>query len=365
MTTPFALLLSLALPSIVIAREFKDLNPILDHYLQESGLPSLAAAKVVGDKIEAIGAVGIRKTGDPTTVTPDDKYHIGSCTKPMTATLTAALIEDGLLAWDTTIEAVLGRSVRNMDPGFRNVTVEQLLTHTGGFSEDPPNAAWRKAWKNQGKISAVDQRLEFVSSVLKEEPAYAPGEKSEYSNQGYAVLGVMLETLAKKPWEELMRERIFKPLGMDSAGFRAPADAKRLDHPSGHLNGKPVPPEPAGDNPAAIAPAGAVHLSIGDWAKFARFHLLRKPGKVLEKPESFDKLHSTLPNSSPHGVGGWVQLDRKNIGGPCIQMAGSNTQWFALLWIIPGLDTAVVVATNSAQDNAFETCDGVVGALLR
>lgn len=53
----------------------------------------------------------------------------------------------------------------------------------------------------------------------------------------------MLETLAKKPWEDLMRERLFKPLGMDSAGFRAP----KPDQPWGHVNGTPVPPEPSGD----------------------------------------------------------------------------------------------------------------------
>ncbi|MGJ8725368.1 MAG: serine hydrolase domain-containing protein [Roseibacillus sp.] len=340
-----------------------DLGPLLQPILDKSKLPSLAAALVDDDRLKAAGAVGLRKLGDKTPVTIDDKFHLGSCTKPMTATLTAALIEDGILEWDTTISDALKNKMR-IHRDFREVTVEQLLAHVGGLKTNCPPNIWRKAFQDQGRIPASEQRLNFVKALLKEKPDYEPNSKTEYSNQGYAVVGVILETLAGKPWEDLLRERVFEPLDMKSAGFRAPGTKDKVDQPWGHQGKKAIEPGPDADNPDAVGPAGTVHASIGDWAKFAHFHLERKPGKVLKKAESFDKLNSTLENSGLHGVGGWIVHDQKQFGGHALQMTGSNTMWYALLWIMPGRGKAILVTTNAAPESAFETCDEVAAELI-
>ena len=344
----------------------QDLTPLLETSLKESKLPALAAAAVSATELKGIGATGLRQLGESATVSINDKFHLGSCTKPMTATLTAILIEDGLLKWDTTIQEVLGLKIRKLHPDYENVTVEQLLAHVGGLDRTPPPAFWAQAFADQGKKSATKQRLDYVTSILTQAPNYSPGTTTEYSNQGYAVVGVMLETLSKKPWEFLMKERLFQPLGMTSAGFRAPCSPQSLDHPWGHTtDGKPVAPEPQGDNPDAIGPAGTVHASIGDWAKFAQFHLQRKPGSLLKHAASFDKLHTTLANSGTHGVGGWLVHDMEHLGGHCVQMIGSNTMWMAHLWIVPERQIAVVVASNSAQKQASPLCDQIAGQLIR
>lgn len=339
-----------------------DLGPILEPILSESELPSIAAAVMLGEDLRGIGALGVRKLGDPTLVTKEDKYHIGSCTKMMTATLAAVLIEEGLLGWETTIGEVLKTKIH---PTYRDVTLEQLLTHTGGFPQSPPRKAWAEAWKNQGGIPATEQRLAFISPILASKPAYSPGTKTLYSNQGYAVAGAMLEILAGKPWEVLLRDRVFEPLGMDSAGFRAPCSADKIDQPWGHNGRDPIAPDPVkSDNPDAIGPAGTVHLSMRDLIKFAGFHLERKPGGLLKKAESFEKLNSTLPKSGSHGVGGWLVHDLDRFGGHCLQMTGSNTMWFTIFWVFPAYDMAIVVSTNAAPKSAFETCDKAVAALL-
>jgi CubicO group peptidase (beta-lactamase class C family) len=325
-----------------------DLAPMLQPILAESKLPSIAAAVVIGDKIEDSGAVGVRKLAEPTPVTLDDKYHLGSCTKTMTAALTAMLVKEGLLTWQTTIGEVLKSGVHKE---FKDVTVEQLLAHVGGFAEECPPKIWAQAYSDQGKLSPTRQRQKFVKALLDQKPDYEPGTKSVYSNQGYAVAGVILETLAKKPWEDLMRDKIFMPLGMTSAGFRAP----KPDQPWGHKDGTPVAPEPHGDNPDAVGPAGTVHASIGDWAKFARYCLQNKD----------EKLHSTLKNSGKHGVGGWLVQDIPALGGRCFQMIGSNTMWMAVMWVLPEKNMAIVVTTNAEAANAFETCDKVVAKLLQ
>ncbi len=349
-------------PTIASDSAPMDLGPLLTPLLDKSKLPSIAAAVVKGDQIMAIGAVGHTELQGNTAVTNSSKYHIGSCTKSMTATLAASLVECGLLDWQTTISHCLGDTLE-IHEAYHDVTLEQLLAHTGGTPASPPALAWIEAWSNQGKLSPSEQRLKFAESILKTIPSYPPGTKTIYSNQGYAIVGVMLETLTNKPWERLMVEKIFQPLGMSSAGFREPIGN---DQPRGHKNKKPEQPGEKADNPDAIAPAGSVHMTLEDWAKFARLHLNRDTtAGVLADAYSFEKLNATLATSKSHGVGGWLVHDLEWAGGHCLQAAGSNTLWFSLLWIMPGKDTAVLVATNSGRRSAFKWCDKTVATIAK
>jgi CubicO group peptidase (beta-lactamase class C family) len=189
-----------------------------------------------------------------------------------------------------------------------------------------------------------------------------------YSNQGYAVAGAMLERVSGKSWETLTRERLFEPLGMKSAGFGAPGDAKKLDQPWGHalVEGRvqPVSPGPLADNPAAIGPAGTVHCSIGDIARYAGWHArsLRTTARILG-PASFTQLH-TAPAGSDYAMG-WVVTQRAWAGGTTLTHNGSNTMWYTVMWLAPGKDLAFVAATNIAGKNAERGCDEAVAALVQ
>ncbi|MDF3057590.1 MAG: ampC 2 [Rariglobus sp.] len=108
----------------------ENISANLETILTGSPVPSLAAAAVVDGKIVSVGAWGIRKTGDPTPVSLEDRYHIGSCTKSMTATLGALLIREGKLTWETTVADVFTDLAIHKD--YQKVTFRQLVTHTGG-----------------------------------------------------------------------------------------------------------------------------------------------------------------------------------------------------------------------------------------
>src|SRR5690349_17313988 len=82
------------------------LNQGIEDIRRKYELPALAVVVVKGGLVCDRVALGVRKFGDPTPVTTNDVFHIGSCTKSMTATLAAMLIEDGKLRWDTTIAEV-------------------------------------------------------------------------------------------------------------------------------------------------------------------------------------------------------------------------------------------------------------------
>ena len=329
-------------------------------------LPALAAAVMQEGKMLAIEAVGVRKWGDPMPATAEDQWHIGSCTKSMTATLAAMLVEDGKIWWETKIGSVFPEWGDTMEPDWHNVTLEHLLAHRGGVPTEPPPNLWQNAWRAIG--TPTEQRLDFVRGLLLRRPVAKPGEKMIYSNQGYAIAGAMLERAAGRPWELLLRERLFQPLGMTSAGFGAPGDVKKLDQPWGHrLNGVelvPVPPGPGADNPVAIGPAGTVHCSIGDLARYAAWQAqpIRTTARILG-PASFEKLH-TPPAGGDYALG-WVVAKRDWAGGTTLMHNGSNTMWFAVMWLAPVKNLALVAATNVGGKEAEKGCDEAVSALLR
>ena len=80
--------------------------------------------------------MGTRRAGVNIPVTINDRFHLGSDTKAMTSLLAAMLVEEGKLRWNTTLAEVFPELAEKMDAGFRNVTLEQLLSHTSGIPSD-------------------------------------------------------------------------------------------------------------------------------------------------------------------------------------------------------------------------------------
>jgi CubicO group peptidase (beta-lactamase class C family) len=323
-------------------------------------LPALAMVVVKDGQICDRAAVGVRKSGDLTAVTTNDVFHIGSCTKPMTATLAGMLIEEGKLHWDTTIADLFPELRGRMDKQYETVTVEQLLTHRGGVPAAPPTVAWKRAREHKG--TPTQQRREFIDAVLSQPPEATPGTKMIYSNQGYAIIGAALEKLTGTPWETLITERLFRPLRMDSAGFGPPGKAGAVDEPWGHTRKLSSIMPLQEDNPPAIAPAGRVHCSLDDLARFAIFHLERNRKGGPLKPETLVKLH-TPPDGGNYACG-WVVVKRGWAGGSALMHNGSNTMWYVVMWLAPEKNFAVIAATNIAGPDAQKGCDEVAGLMI-
>lgn len=333
---------------------------VLETLRQKHELPALAAVVVKDGRICDRAAVGVRKLGDATPVTTGDIWHFGSCTKSMTATLAAMMIESGSVRWDMTIAEVFPELRERMNAAYRKVTVEQLLTHRGGVPGDPPAKAWKRAWQQKG--SPREQRMEFIASVLQGPPQAAPGSAMIYSNQGYAILGAMLERLSGKAWEDLIEEKLFRPLQMSSTGFGPPGSPGKVDQPWGHArSGGKVKPLQV-DNPPAIAPGGRVHGKLDDLARFVLFHL-QPGGEGLLTPETVRKLHTAAPGSDY--ACGWVVLERGWAGGKALMHNGSNTMWYLVMWLAPEKNFAVIAATNIAGPDAERACDEAASAMIR
>lgn len=343
-----------------------DFTTKLEEIRRERGLPALAAAAMRHGKLVLNAATGVRKLGADDLVTTDDQWHLGSCTKSMTATLAGMMVDEGKLSWHTTIGEIFPDLNGAMRPSWRNVTLDQLLTHRSGAPGNPPVELWAEALEQKG--TPTEQRLAILRGIVCNPPEAPHGKKFIYSNEGYAIAGAMIERVTGEAWEDLMRERLFEPLGMTSAGFGAPATPGKLDQPWGHLGEigelRPVPPGPMADNPPAIGPAATVHASLADFARYADWHADWKRAEPrLLTEESFNHLHQCAPNQDY--ACGWLVQERDWAGGNVLWHTGSNAMFYAVMWVAPDREATFVAATNAAHSEADDACNAAVVALIR
>ena len=303
------------------------------------GVPALFSGILIGDELCARAAVGKRKHGAEDSVTIDDRIHLGSCTKAMTATLIAQLVEEGKLEFDSKLGEIFSEVSDEFDPANREITLWQLMSHRSGLE---PNAPW-------GLINLMGDppaaRAALVKLALKNKVARPIGGEFVYSNVGFTLAGAVAEKVTHRDWEDLMRERIFTPLEMGTAGFGPPGVGELNDEPWGHLrNGDEIQPLRA-DNPPVIGPAGTAHCSLPDWAKFAAVHLAgeRGAGNLL-RADTFRTLHTPKPSESY--AAGWIVTNDPKLGGRVITHGGSNTMWLCVVAIIPDRNCALLAASN-------------------
>ena len=321
--------------------------PLLLEWARSSqNAPAVGAIVIRNGEVAERAVVGVRSTASSVPVTIDDQWHLGSITKSMTSTLAAVLVEDGLITWDTTPAQVWTASVDDMNVNFRNVTLRQFLSHTSGMKRDDSSSAA----EDNAPGTVMQKRQAWALRLLGTAPTQAAGTES-YSNMGYVVAGAMLEARAGAPWETLMLTRVFAPLGMTQSGFGAPGTPGALDQPLGHWSRssgfEPVPVGPGSDNPQALGPAGTVHSTLDDMAKYLLAHMNGERGTPgLLSVNSFRTLHAPVV---PEYALGW---SIKVIGtiGPGLVHAGTNGRWLAQAWFVPSRNVAVLTVTNGGGD---------------
>ncbi len=174
-------------------------------------VPGIIAASVGPDGVIESAAAGVRKRGSDSAIATDDQFSLGSNSKSFTATLAAVLVDDDAIDWSTTISEVWPD--QPVHGGFKNVTLEQLLAHTGGLQGDLPTTGteWSSFFAERYKPEQERARMCFL--LLTKPPKGTVG-KYAYSNLGYVIAAAMLEERGKKPFERLMKDRVFTPLGM-------------------------------------------------------------------------------------------------------------------------------------------------------
>jgi CubicO group peptidase (beta-lactamase class C family) len=333
------------------------LESVLEPIRAQYHLPALAGAIFSTDGVVEIAAVGLRKAGSTVSATTDDLWHLGSDTKMMTGALAGTFVTEKKLAWTDKIISFFPEMADRIPPATRDVTVGQVLNHQAGLVENLD-------WNALSKAGSLPEQRRAAAEMALTQPAYPPGA-FHYANTDYVVIGAILEKLSGQSWEDLMRQRIFQPLGMKSAGFGGTGTPGQIDQPWPHSGtGMPAPSNvPAMDNPEIMGPAGTVHCTMADWAKFLIDQLRGGLGlKALLPAEIYRAMQTPAPNSS-YGYG-WIIVDRPWAGGKALNHAGSNTMNFCNCWLAPARKFGVLICANQGGDSAAAASDAAASALI-
>ncbi|MGX5817189.1 serine hydrolase domain-containing protein [Chitinophaga lutea] len=271
----------------------------LDGTIQRERMPGLMVSIVTRDSILYAGGIGVSDIASGEKTDSRTLFHLASITKTFTALGIQKLISEGKLRLDDPIASIAPEiPFENQWEKDHPVRIIHLLEHTAGFDDVQLNQMINTTGRLMRGIDAV----RFVESSLRSR--WPPGEKFAYSNNGYVVLGYLIEKVSGKPWHTYIAENVFQPLGMrasllDLDGSRQPGYATGYHYDgAGYV---PFPFYPPGGNGAG----SALVSNADDMARFLQ-HLLNGwntvPGNWLTENDlrDMETVHSTL--AAKHGL---------------------------------------------------------------
>jgi CubicO group peptidase (beta-lactamase class C family) len=328
----------------------------------KAGVPAVGALVVTSKGTMLLEVTGARKAGTDVKIQPADRFHLGSNTKHFTALLIAELVAKKKLTYDLTLAQAFPEYARKMPASFRKVTLRMLLRHRSGMPGDLPD--W---WKVPQTGSPRKQRQTVVKWAVESGNEVQPEKAFAYSNYGYVMAAAMVERVLNASYESLVKKYVFDPLGIKQYGFGPMTTNKRvIDQPWGHEeDGTPVEPGPKADNPPVMNPAARLHISLGDWAKYAQDQLRGARGeKALLPAAAYKPLHESPNKDESYTLGAWIEA--RLPFGSLLMHDGSNTLNYAAAVLDPKHDFAILVVCNQGGEKkkGAAACGAIRNALI-
>ncbi len=326
-----------------------DLATIAAESVTTYDLPALAIAHIAAGGIVDVAVAGHRSRDSDVVLGEDAPFHLGSDTKAMTAVLLATFVQDQQLDLDAKLSTLLPDLP--IDERIAAASLRDVLGHRAGLTDDVLDQVSLFA-----ATDASAARADAVADALA--APGAPVGEFVYANLNYMLAGLVAERIGGDTWEQLITTRVFEPLGM-ACGFGAPIGP---DVPLGHTaTGEVVPDNaPVTDNPPAFGPAGTVHCTMGDWAKFAAAVLDGLQGRDTAVLDATTV--ENLFNDDHDYVAGWSRISVD--GDTFYAHDGSNTVWYARAILIPDRDEALLIASNTGEASAVTAMDAIPQQLI-
>ncbi len=287
---------------------FAAADEIVSRFHERGGQPAISYGIVAGGALVHAAGFGGRTVGGPA---PDERtvFRIASMSKSFTASAVLLLRDAGALWRSTTRPPSTSPSWPDWVNGAADagpLTIRHLLTMTAGFPTDDP-------WGDRQQGLPIDDFRALLAGGVTFN--WAPGTRFEYSNIGYAILGLIVTAASGLPYDEFVRTRLLAPLGLTSTGFAAaefPVAELALGYRRGPDDWEELPFDPYG----AFAPMGGVFSSVADLATWtAGFAAAFPPdghGAAGGHPLA---AASRRQMQLPQAVTGWLSPDRIP-GGP-------------------------------------------------
>ncbi len=308
-------------------------------------VPGLSVAIVAGGEVVYLKGFGLREVGKPATVDADTVFQLASFSKPISATVVAAVVGDGKIGWEA--------KIADLDPSFRlneawptaNLTVTDLFAHRSGL----PGSAGNELEDLGYDRAAIMQRLRLV-------PLSGFRSTYSYSNFGITEGADAVAKAEGKDWADLAEERLYKPLGMTSTSSRYADFLTHDNRASLHVGTigawHPGPLR----MPDAQSPAGGVSSSARDLSKWLQLELGNGSvaGKPLIDPAALAATHVPLMQRGHNGVTGGASFYSR---GWNVEFGRYGVQWGhagafsngarTLVSILPEHDIGIVVLSNA------------------
>jgi CubicO group peptidase (beta-lactamase class C family) len=345
----------------VAAGPLDGVDGFVEGLMAEWQVPGLAVAAVKDGKVVLCKGYGFRDLDNKRPVTPRTLFAIASITKSFTAVSLATLADRGKLDWDAPVRDALPAFRLKDQLAAERVTVRDLLTHRTGLPRHD------HVWDGSGML-----RSEILGALRHLEPSRDLRAEWQYNNVMYIAAGCVDEHLSGRPWEDLVRDRVFRPLGMLASNFSVAESQKSDDHAipyakaGGHIHRLPF------YRDEALAPAGGINSNAEEMARYLVMHidggrfegkrvisrataeLLRTPQAVV--PEAPGPLHAaTFPELGPtsYGLGFFLTSYR---GRPLVWHSGSLSGFSALFSFLPREKIGVVVLANLSGHRPVPIC---------
>lgn len=326
---------------------FEELGAFVRERLDGWKVPGLAVAVLhEGSTEEQAFGVAHIETGCP--ARPDTLFQIGSITKVFTATVVMQLVEEGKVDLDTPVIQYLPDLQLADSEAQRAITLRHLLSHTSGIEGDYfADFGW-----------GDDALAKYVASLHTLRQWTRPGQLWSYCNSGFNLAGRVIEVLLERPYEQVVKERIFDPLGMSRSTFFAyeaitfPVSVGHSYDPVSGAGPTIARPYPI---PRSSNPAGGIISTVGDLLRFAALHL--DGGRAGETQllsqasiEAMQQQQVVAANfADAYGIGWAIRTPGC---ARIVEHGGSTNGFQAQLLLVPEQRFAIAILTNSSRGMA-------------
>ncbi|MGD0498151.1 MAG: serine hydrolase domain-containing protein [Bryobacteraceae bacterium] len=310
--------------------------------VKKRGVPSVSVAVVRDGKLAYAGAFGSASLAPRRAATVETRYAIGSISKQFTAAALLLLQEEGKLSLDDKVSKYFPDLTR-----ADQITLRQLLSHTSGYEDYAPQDYIIPAWTKP----VTPQQI--LDGWAKKPLNFDPGTRWQYSNTNYVLAAAIFEKVAGRPLAAFLKEKIFDPLGMQSAGEWPPA---RPDDAQAYTRYAMGPPRPV-QREASGWYSGAAELEMtpSDLAKWDIAFLQKKILSAKSYEEFTREVKLADGGATRYALGLMV---RDEDGIPAVEHSGEVSGFLASSTMFPSRNGAVIVVSN-------EDCIGVVEPVSR
>lgn len=312
-----------------------------DSIRKSYNIPEISYAVIDSRSTLEIAALGKHSVNLPDAATLNDRFHIGSNTKAMTAFVIAKYVENGKLKWTTQFFDLFPEWKQKSKPEYANMTLQDLLSHKAVIQpfqgEDDPVIPGFKG-------TNPEKRKQFGQFVLTLEPV-KPDEQNPfiYSNAGYTLATLMLEKVTGKSWEQLVEKVFNKDLKLN-VKLSWPENQKQKDTWGHRIEDGKLEPVPSNFDYHLnyTEPAGDLNIKLKDYIKFIQLNLkgLEKQDNYL-KAETYTFIHKGIPNYSL----GWFNIYEN--GKELSTHSGTAGTYYTLVHIDRLKNKAYIIFTNS------------------